>query len=81
MRASPYPAPAVCVDPDLGAEATLALGRAPSAAVEAHLAVCLACRQHRDAFDELDANAVPPAPELRDAIRRLALRRGDTRLP
>lgn len=69
MSISPYPAPAVCVEPGLGAEATQALGRPPSDRVAAHLAACPACRLQRRAFDELDARAVQPPPGLRARVR------------
>jgi hypothetical protein len=79
MSGSPYPAPAACVEPSLGAEATQALGRAPSAQVVAHLAVCPACRLERTAFDGTQASAVPPEPGLRARLRRLTLDRLPTR--
>jgi len=75
MKPSPYPAPGVCTEPTLGAEATQALGQAPPAAVAAHLAVCPACRLQRAAFERLDANAIAPLPELYAGLRRRALRR------
>ena len=80
MKPSPYPAPAACAEPTLGAEATQALGQTPSAAVAAHLAVCLACRLQRAAFERLDADAMAPPPELRSTLRRLALRRFGARV-
>ena len=80
MKPSPYPAPAVCTESTLGAEATQALGQAPPAAVAAHLAICRACQLQRAAFKKLDANAVAPAPELHTKLRRRALRRVGTRV-
>jgi hypothetical protein len=75
MKPSPYPAPAACTEPSLGAEATQALGHAPPAAGAAHLVSCPACQLHRAAFEKLDANAVAPAPELYAGLRRRTLRR------
>jgi len=54
MRHSPYPTPAACLDPRLGAEATRLLGRATSPAVKAHLLAYLACRVQRTSFDRID---------------------------
>jgi len=79
MTPSPYPAPPACAEPALGAEATQTLGQAPSTAVAAHLAICVACRLQRAAFERLDADAVAPPPELRTRLRRLALRRSGAR--
>ncbi|KYF50066.1 hypothetical protein BE08_29885 [Sorangium cellulosum] len=74
MIPSPYPAPPACTDPQLGAQATQALGLPPPGAVATHLAVCPACRLQHAAFAGLDAHAVPPSPALRAHLRRLALR-------
>ena len=73
MKESPSPAPAACVEPSLGAEATLALGRDSSLAVVAHLAICPDCRLVRAEFDAAAAGAVPPDSRMRDRLRRLAL--------
>jgi hypothetical protein len=75
MSDSPYPAPAACVEPRLGAEATQALGRALSTSVVAHLVVCVACRLARAAFKEAPAEAVRVAPEVRARLRRLVIGR------
>ena len=74
MNESPYPAPAACVEPSLGAEATQALGRAPSLPVVAHLAICPDCRLVRAEFEAAAAGAVPLDSGMRDRLRRLALR-------
>jgi hypothetical protein len=71
---SPYPAPAACVEPSLGAEATQGLGRALSKSVVAHLAICPACQLQRAAFKAALAGAVSAEPELRDRLRRLVPR-------
>ena len=74
MTDSPYPAPAACVEPSLGAEASQGLGRALSKSVVAHLAVCAACRLQRAAFKGASAGAVRAEPDLRARLRRLVLR-------
>ncbi len=80
MKRSPYPAPAACSDRRLGAEATKALGRAMSPAVEAHLARCSACRVQRAAFDRLGETAAMPSSGVRlrlgEAARERFARRG-----
>jgi len=74
VSGSPYPAPAACVEPRLGAEATQALGRALPASVVEHLGVCAACRIERAAFQGAPAGAVAMAPGLRARLRERALR-------
>jgi hypothetical protein len=78
VKPSPYPAPAGCADPSLGARATQALGHVPPAAVAAHLAACPACSLQRVAFAGLGARSVPPPPGLRAHLRRVALERFPT---
>jgi hypothetical protein len=69
MNRSPYPAPAACTAPRLGAEATQALGRALPTKVAAHLAACGACRLERVAFGRAALGVVPPAPGARERLR------------
>ncbi|AUX43217.1 uncharacterized protein SOCE26_046610 [Sorangium cellulosum] len=75
MSPSPYPAPPACSNPQLGAQATQALGRAPPPPVAAHLATCSACGLQRATFADLDTHVVSPSPDLRARLRRLALGR------
>lgn len=71
MTRPPYPAPVVCADPTLGAQASQALGRVPSAIVAAHLVACPACRVQRTAFRGLDDPDVVALPlDVREALRR-----------
>ncbi len=79
MSDSPYPAPAACVEPRLGAEATQGLGWALSKSVVDRLAVCMACWMTRAAFNGAPASAVCAEPELRVRLRRLVLRGPRTR--
>lgn len=72
MKQAPYPTPAGCPDPRLGAEATRSLGRAMSPAVEAHMATCSACRAQRAAFNGLDDVAAVPPSGLRERLGRVA---------
>jgi hypothetical protein len=61
-----------CVDPRLGTDATLALGRTPTAAVEAHRAVCRTCALELLGFESLGEFAVHAPAALRARLSTLA---------
>lgn len=65
-----------CIDPAAGAAATLALGRTPTAAVEAHRAVCRTCALELLAFESLAEFAVGATSALRARLSALARSRG-----
>jgi hypothetical protein len=70
------PAAAGCVEPELGARARQALGRALSPALRAHLDACLACAVERASFNAMYAakDVPPPRPGLAEQIVAAALR-------
>lgn len=65
-----------CIDPASGEAATLALGRLPSAAVEAHRTACRTCALELVAFESLGEFAVGASPALRARLSALARSHG-----